>query len=103
MDNLKETVNLINSVMDFYSYQDFRNNSILIKKIYMQQNHRTKKLYLWYVYSRDMTEKQKNMVWDFLNNDAFFYNEKELDSKNNKDIKESWCQNGKQEKSKCLC
>ena len=72
MKSIEEIISLIDTEMDFYSYVDFYNNAELLKNMYIRycgNNIRTKKLYCWYVYSRRMTTTEKNMVWDYLNND----------------------------------
>lgn len=69
----------IESAMSFYSYQDFKRNCLIIKKIYLAQGFRTKKLFKWYVYSRVMSIKQKDLIWDFLNNNDSIF---ELDIEN---------------------
>ena len=67
VEKLYNDSNFIATEMSFYSYADFKLNAKEIKMLYDQLGFRTKKLYLWYVYSRTMSLKQKNMVWDFLN------------------------------------
>lgn len=77
IDDLYLDSEFIESTMSFYSYQDFKNNCLIIRKIYLEQKFRTKKLFKWYVYSRLMSMKQKDMVWDFLNNNANIFEEEE--------------------------
>ena len=67
IDKLYDDSNFIELEMSFYSFLDFRNNAKDIKFLYDRIGFRTKKLYKWYVYSRTMSFKQKNLVWDFLN------------------------------------
>ena len=67
IDKLYDDSNFIELEMSFYSFLDFRTNAKDIKFLYDHLEFRTKKLYKWYVYSRAMSFKQKNMVWDFLN------------------------------------
>lgn len=69
MNNIEQTISYIEDEMDFYSYKDFYMNANVLKKMYLQVDIRTKKLYKWYVYSREITTNQKNRIWDFLNND----------------------------------
>lgn len=66
-DQLYDDILFIDTCLDFYSYKDFKNNSIAIKKRYNLLPIRIKKIYQWYVYSRDITYSQKNRIWEFLN------------------------------------
>lgn len=72
MKGIEQIINLIENEMDFYSYEDFYNNAEPLKnmyQIYCEKDFRTKKLYCWYVYSREIKYGQKNRIWDYLNND----------------------------------
>lgn len=70
LERLYEDTLFIEAEMSFYSWQDFRRNANAIRNMYRYVEFRTKKLYKWYVYSRPMTSKQKNFVWEFLNNET---------------------------------
>ena len=72
MRNIEQIINLIDNEMDFYSYEDFYRNAEPLKRMYhafCENDFRTKKLYHWYVYSREIKYGQKNRIWDYLNND----------------------------------
>ena len=72
MKDIEQIINLIENEMDFYSYEDFYTNAQPLKKMYQtycENDFRTKKLYCWYVYSRELKYGQKNRIWDYLNND----------------------------------
>ena len=72
MKDINEIITLIENEMDFYSYEDFYKCAEPLKKMYnkyCENDYRTKKLYCWYVYSREIKYSQKNRIWDYLNND----------------------------------
>lgn len=68
MNELDNIIILIENEMDFYSYEDFYVNAAALKKMYDTIDIRTKKLYKWYVYSREINYNLKNRIWDYLNN-----------------------------------
>ena len=53
--------------MKYYSFTDFLDKARIIKAIYSQQNTTTKRMYMWYVFSSNITYNQKLGVWDYLN------------------------------------
>ena len=69
MNEVDKIVDFINKEMDFYSYENFLENAAPLKRLYAAVDNRTKKLYRWYVYSRYIPYKQKNKIWEYLNND----------------------------------
>jgi len=69
MSETERLINFIESEMDFYSYQDFYQQAAPLKRLFDSVDIRTKKLYKYYVYSRDIKYGQKNRIWDYLNND----------------------------------
>lgn len=60
--------------MNFYSWEDFLVRAERLKTLYSSSNSLVKQLYIWYVYSRRMTVRRKNKVWDYLNNNISFKN-----------------------------
>ena len=60
--------------MNFYSWKDFLVRAKNLKAMFLTTNHLTRQLYLWYVYSRTLSTKQKNGVWAYLNNNLSFKN-----------------------------
>lgn len=57
--------------MRFYTFDDFLNNAYAIKRLYNMLNH--KLFYKWYVYANiHISNKRKNAIWMFLNNDISF-------------------------------
>lgn len=59
----------IKNEMNFYSYNDFKNQKWILKLLYNRLDEASKQLYMWYVYSREINSSQKAMIWDFLNRD----------------------------------
>lgn len=58
----------IEESMWFYTYIDFCDNAIFIKKKYESLKPLEKKLYRWYVYANiHMDICFKNGIWDYLN------------------------------------
>lgn len=57
----------IRKEMQYYSYQDFLNEKLGIKLLYIASNDLTKELYKYYVYSRQMSYDRKKEIWDYLN------------------------------------
>ena len=54
--------------MWFYTYIDFCDNAIFIKKKYESLKPLEKKLYRWYVYANThMNETFKDRIWSYLN------------------------------------
>lgn len=90
MNNVKDIISYIEDEMDFYSYNDFYVNARELKNMYVNIDIRTKKLYKWYVYSREISTNQKNRIWEYLNGDLslgdLMYYEKD-GKKNHKKIR----------------
>lgn len=61
----------INSEMKFYTYEDFKQNCVAIKRLYKNNLGKYGKIfYKWFVYSCiHINLYQKNQIWDFLNDD----------------------------------
>ena len=53
--------------LQLYSYEDFNKNFEMIKYHYDNMSYYGKKIYLWYIYAKDMSIKKKNMIWNKLN------------------------------------
>jgi len=73
MSETERLISFIECEMDFYSYPDFFEQAEILKKMFIKADIRTKKLYKWYVYSRDIKYGQKNRIWEFLNNDISYH------------------------------
>ena len=58
--------------MKYYSFTDFLDKARIIKVIFNQQNTTTKRMYMWYVFSSNITYNQKLGVWDYLNSYASY-------------------------------
>ena len=69
MNELDKLMDFIDKEMDFYSYENFLENAAPLKRLFAAVDSRTKKLYRWYVYSRNIGYSQKNKIWEYLNND----------------------------------
>ena len=61
----------INDEMKFYTYKDFLDNCVALKKLYNKTLSKYGKLmYKWYLYANiHLTIQQKNKAWGYLNND----------------------------------
>lgn len=70
----EESSDFIIHDMNFYSWKDFLERARVLKAKYMCTNVLTKQIYLWYVYSRALSVKQKNGAWAYLNNCLSFKN-----------------------------
>ena len=58
----------IETWMAFYSWEDFKENKVKLKKYYSQLDWRSCHLYQYYVYAKTyLTERQKNIIWNYLN------------------------------------
>jgi hypothetical protein len=58
----------INSNMKFYTYEDFYEHCIAIKRLYDGLSRNGKRFYMWYVYANiHITIGQKNKIWDYIN------------------------------------
>lgn len=53
--------------MNFYSWEDFLIRAKNLKALYLTSNILIKQLYLWYLYSRDMSMDRKNRAWAYVN------------------------------------
>lgn len=58
--------------MKYYSFTDFLDKARIIKVIFNQQDTTTKRMYMWYVFSSNITYNQKLGVWDYLNSYASY-------------------------------
>ena len=56
--------------MKYYSFTDFLDKARIIKAIFSQQDATTRRMYMWYVFSSNITYNQKLGVWDYLNSYA---------------------------------
>ncbi len=70
----EESSDFIIHDMNFYSWEDFLIRARVLKARYLSSNLLTKQIYLWYVYSRTLSNKQKNGAWSYLNNCLSFKN-----------------------------
>lgn len=59
--------NFIICEMNFYSWEDFLKRAKNLKAMYLSSNILTKQIYLWYLYSRDMSMDRKNKAWAYVN------------------------------------
>ena len=61
----------INTEMKFYTYKDFIQNCVALKRLYDHNLTKNGRLfYQWYLYANThLTMQQKNKAWDYLNND----------------------------------
>ena len=60
--------------MQFYTYYDFCDNCVIIKRMFKSLDRNAKLFYKWYVYANvHMGERFKNSIWDFLNCDDEYY------------------------------
>lgn len=60
--------------MNFYSWKDFLVRAKNLKVLFMASNLLTKQLYLWYIGSREISNKRKRCIWSYLNNDISYKN-----------------------------
>lgn len=67
-----EEMEYIKTQMNFYSYADFNNQRIILRHLYRNLSDKSKQLYMWYVYSREIHPNHKAMIWDFLNKESLF-------------------------------
>ena len=59
--------------MSIIDFNDFIKNAYATRNLYKQLKIPQQRMYKWYVYANiDMTTKQKNAVWRFLNNEIFY-------------------------------
>lgn len=61
------SVDFIQENMQFYSFEDFVRNSLVIRRLFNEMERHEQKLYQWYVFSGVLAYKHKCIVWDFLN------------------------------------
>lgn len=59
--------NYINYEMKFYGFEDFIKSATYIKKQY--SNLKNKIFYKWFVYAQPINQRQKNAIWEYLNED----------------------------------
>lgn len=62
-----ESVDFIQENMQIYSFNDFVDNSIVIKALYNAMPRQGKKLYQWYLFSSSLSYNQKCVIWNFIN------------------------------------
>ena len=61
----------IDTFLKFYTLEDFYKHRILIRSRYKALSTYAKMFYKWYVYANiNMDQTQKNVVWEYLNNDT---------------------------------
>lgn len=61
----------IDTFLKFYTLEDFYRHRILIRSRYKALGTNARMFYKWYVYANiNMNETQKNVVWEYLNNDT---------------------------------
>lgn len=75
MNDIDKVIDFIETQLDFYSFKDFLEHRTRFKTVYRRLEFRTKKLYKWYIYSRKISSKSKEKIWEYLNGDI---NEKQL-------------------------
>lgn len=68
----EESSEFIIHEMNFYSWKDFLVRAKNLKALYITTNVLTKQLYLWYVYSRTISDTRKNGIWAYLNSNLSF-------------------------------
>ena len=71
---LYENVDFIQENMQIYSFNDFFENCLIIKHLYSEMPRQGKKLYQWYLFASSLTNNQKRIVWNYIN-DWFTYQE----------------------------
>jgi len=60
----------LETYLKFYTFKDFYENRMIIKKRYEKLAYSAKKFYSWYVYAKNvMDTRYKNAVWDYLNDE----------------------------------
>ena len=57
----------IDTEMRFYTFEEFKSNAKVIKRLYNCLNHKI--LYKWYLYSHIINLKKKDRIWEYLNDD----------------------------------
>lgn len=60
----------ISNQMKFYTFKEFCQNCYILKLSYEKKLSKNGKIfYKWFIYANiHMTNKQKNKIWDYLNN-----------------------------------
>ena len=60
----------IDDRLQFYNYNDFIENRLIIKTRFKKIPYQSKRIYKWYVYANvHMNMIYKNIVWEYLNGD----------------------------------
>ena len=58
----------IRKEMQFYSYEDFKENIEYIKYYYQKMGNIGKELYKWYIFSNvNISFSKKELIWDIIN------------------------------------
>ena len=57
----------IRKELQFYSFEDFLDQAVYTRKLYLQCKPLIRQLYQWYVYASPLLYKQKQGIWEFLN------------------------------------
>ena len=84
--------------MKFYTYTDFLNNCVGIKRLYKRNLGKYGKIfYKWFIYSNiHTTMQQKNKIWDYINdycsrNELNIKNKEGKNERNNKNNVQKIC------------
>jgi hypothetical protein len=73
-----ESVDFIQDNMQIYSFADFVDNCFIIKALYSQMRRQGQKLYQWYIFASSLSYKQKQIIWNYLNEWIDYQKLKEL-------------------------
>ena len=65
--DLYEQVDFIQENMQIYSFSDFVDNCYIIKALFSQMKRQEQKLYQWYLFASSLSYKQKQIIWNYLN------------------------------------
>lgn len=65
-----DEMDFIQTQMNFYSYEDFKSQKNILRILYNKMNTKSKQLYMWYVFSREISPYHKAKIWDFLNKET---------------------------------
>ena len=73
-DNIDFSIcEFIEERMWFFTYYDFCDNRIQIKRLFDNLTRQEKMFYKWYIYANiHMNEIFKNKIWDYLNEDDLY-------------------------------
>lgn len=67
LKELYENVDFIQDNMQIYSFNDFIDNCIEIKCLYLNMKRQGKKLYQWYLFASSLSYNQKRIIWNYIN------------------------------------